>query len=104
MTQHIFFTLNSAKITHENQIKVNALAEYMKANPDTKVIVTGYADKATGTAPYNMKLSRRRAEAVAAALTAAGISESRISVEAKGDTEQPFAEIVRNRVAIAVTH
>ncbi len=104
MTQHIFFTLNSSKITRENQIKVDALVEYMKANPETSVNVTGYADKATGTSPYNMKLSMRRAQAVAAALKAAGISESRITVDAKGDTEQPFAEIVKNRVAIAITH
>ncbi len=104
MTQHIFFTLNSSKITRENQIKVDALVEYMKANPETSVTVTGYADKATGTSPYNMKLSMRRAQAVAAALKAAGISESRITVDAKGDTEQPFAEIVKNRVAIAITH
>lgn len=104
MTQHIFFTLNSSKITRENQIKVDALVEYMKANPETSVNVTGYADKATGSSPYNMKLSMRRAQAVAAALKAAGISESRITVDAKGDTEQPFAEIVKNRVAIAITH
>lgn len=104
MTQHIFFTLNSSKITRENQIKVDALVEYMKANPETSVNVTGYADKATGSSPYNMKLSMRRAQAVATALKAAGISESRITVDAKGDTEQPFAEIVKNRVAIAITH
>ncbi len=103
MTQHIFFTLNSSKITRENQIKVDALVDYMKANPETKVTVTGYADKATGTSPYNLKLSRRRAEAVATALKAAGISADRIAVDAKGDSEQPFAEIAKNRVAIAIT-
>jgi len=103
MTQHIFFTLNSSKITRENQIKVDALVDYMKANPETKVTVTGYADKATGTSPYNLKLSRRRADAVATALKAAGISADRIAVYAKGDSEQPFAEIAKNRVAIAIT-
>ncbi len=103
MTQHIFFTLNSSKITRENQIKVDALVDYMKANPETKVTVTGYADKATGTSPYNLKLSRRRAEAVATALKAAGISADLIAVDAKGDSEQPFAEIAKNRVAIAIT-
>ena len=43
-----------------------------------------------------------RAESVADALRAAGISADRISVEAKGDTEQPFEVNNRNRVAIAI--
>lgn len=103
MVQDIFFAINSAAIDRENQSKVDALIEYLRANPEAKVTLTGYADKATGTAAYNMKISGRRAEAVANALKAAGISETRITTDAKGDTVQPFAEIVKNRVTIAVT-
>lgn len=103
MVQDIFFTINSSTIDKENQAKIDALVEYMRANPESKITVTGYADKATGSSAYNMKISKRRAEAVAAALNAAGISESRITVDAKGDTVQPFAEIVKNRVVIAIT-
>ncbi|WP_303427542.1 OmpA family protein, partial [uncultured Duncaniella sp.] len=84
------------------QPKVDDIIEYRKANPETKVVVTGYADKETGTAPYNMSLSKRRAEAVAAAIMKAGISADRISTAAKGDTVQPFEGRVKNRVAIAV--
>lgn len=103
MTQDIFFTINSSVINSDNQTKVDALIEYLKANPDSKVNLTGYADKATGSAAYNMKISQRRAEAVATALRNAGIAPSRISTEAKGDTVQPFDEVVKNRVAIAIT-
>ncbi|MDE6178529.1 MAG: OmpA family protein [Duncaniella sp.] len=103
MVQDIFFAINSAAIDSENRPKVDALIEYMRANPEAKAVVTGYADKATGTAAYNMKISERRAEAVASALRDAGISASRITSDAKGDTVQPFAEIVKNRVTIAVT-
>ena len=49
-----------------------------------------------------MKISRMRAESVADALRAAGISADRIIVDAKGDTQQPFEVNNRNRVAIAV--
>ena len=58
--------------------------------------------KAQAPPLYNMKISRMRAESVADALRAAGISADRISVDAKGDTEQPFEVNNRNRVAIAI--
>ncbi len=102
MTQNVFFMINSSFIRKSEQPKVDDIIEYMKAKPETKVVVTGYADKETGTAPYNMSLSKRRAEAVAAAIMKAGISADRISTAAKGDTVQPFEGRVKNRVAIAV--
>jgi len=102
MTQDVFFTINSSFIRKSEQPKVEAIAEYMKANPDTKVVVTGYADKQTGTAAYNLKLSQRRAESVKAALVKAGIAADRIAAESKGDTVQPFEGMTKNRVAIAI--
>ncbi len=98
----VFFVINSSRVRGEEMAKVDELVSYMKANPAAKVVVTGYADKGTGTAAYNMKISRMRAESVADALRAAGISADRISVDAKGDTEQPFDVNNRNRVAIAI--
>lgn len=98
----VFFVINSSRVRGEEMAKVDELVSYMKANPAAKVAVTGYADKGTGTAAYNMKISRMRAESVADALRAAGISADRISVDAKGDTEQPFDVNNRNRVAIAI--
>ena len=48
-----------------------------------------------------MALSERRAKAVANALiNEYGIDSSRVSVDWKGDTEQPYAENDWNRVAI----
>ena len=73
----------------------------MKANPNATVKIVAYADKKTGTPAYNYTLSEKRAKAVAKALTDEyGISSNRISVEWKGDTEQPYAENDWNRVAI----
>lgn len=105
MTQNVFFLINSAKIRPEEMEKVVALSEFMKKNPGFNVTITGYADKETGTGPYNMKLSQKRAQGVAEALEATGIDASRIKVAADGDTVQPFAadEYTKNRVAICVT-
>lgn len=102
LVRDIFFTINSAKIRGVEQEKVAQLIAYMNQNPDAQVSITGYADKATGNATINMRISQKRAQAVATALQEAGISAARIIVDAKGDTEQPFAEIEQNRVSICI--
>ncbi|MEA4918609.1 OmpA family protein [Proteiniphilum sp.] len=97
----VFFRINSAKIDKGQQVSVYNTAEYLKSNPNAKVNIVAYADKQTGTPAYNFALSEKRARAVADALTNEyGISSSRISIDWKGDTEQPYAENDWNRVAI----
>lgn len=98
----IFYAIRETTITKSEQSKVDNLINFLKANPDTKVTVTGYADAGTGNASINMRYSQERAENVAKALTNAGISADRITVDAKGDTVQPFSENDKNRVSIAI--
>lgn len=58
-----------------------------KSHPDLKVSIRAHADR-SGSDDYNMKLSRRRAEAVLARLAAAGISQERLYiVEAVGENK-----------------
>ena len=97
----VFFRINSAKIDKGQQVSVYNTAEYLKANGNAKVNIVAYADKQTGTPEYNFALSEKRARAVADALTNEyGISSDRISIDWKGDTEQPYTENDWNRVAI----
>ncbi len=63
------FTINSAKISSMEMVNVYNIAQWMKANPDANVVIKGYADKDTGTAAYNLKLSERRAQNVYNVLT-----------------------------------
>lgn len=99
----VFFRINSATIDRQQQISVYNTAEYLKSNPNATVQIVAYADRQTGTPDYNMKLSERRAKAVADALTSQySVDSSRISLEWKGDTEQPYAENDWNRVAIFI--
>lgn len=104
MRRDVFFLINSASIRPDEAAKVAELAAYLKANPQLRVTVTGYADAQTGTDAINDRLSRRRAEAVAKALTAEhGIEAGRIAVDSKGSRVQPFAENDKNRVTVCVT-
>ena len=95
------FSLNSAKITSMEKVNVYNVAQWMKDNPDQNVTIVGYADKDTGTAEYNMGLSKRRAEAVRSALVNEyGINPDRLSVSAEGSNVQPYDVNNWNRIVI----
>ena len=103
LRRDIFFTINSTRIVAKEMTKVDDIANFLKANPNAKVSITGYADKGTGNATINRSLSQRRAAVVVRTLKEKyGISESRITSDFKGDTEQPFAENNKNRVSICI--
>ena len=96
----IYFRINSAVIDKNQVINVYNIAEYAKSNTETITLV-GYADRQTGNPAYNLALSKRRAEAVADMLVKKyGISRDRIKIDWKGDTVQPYAENVWNRIVL----
>ena len=104
LTRDVFFKISTIKITKDEMYKVAEVARYMKTNPSTKVTVTGYADKGTGTMKINLRLSAQRAEAVANALiNEYGIASDRITVKSMGEVEdQPYPTPAQNRVAICI--
>jgi len=102
LRRDIFFTIGKTIIRKNQQQKINDVVEYMKANPEAKVNVTGYADAGTGNDRINDRLAAGRADAVVKALKKAGISASRISYDSKGARVQPFADNDSNRVSIVI--
>lgn len=99
----VFFALNSTKVTDVEMIKIKEVADYLKANPKAKVSVSAHADKGTGTASINKRISEKRAKVVTDYLiNKFGISTDRISSEALGDIEQPFTDNSMNRVCICI--
>jgi len=97
-----FFKINSAELSQRNKILLDYVAEEINDTPAGKTFtVSGYADKETGTAAYNMKLSERRAQAVADYLESKGVKADRLVVKGYGSTVQPFSgNIENNRVVI----
>lgn len=104
MRRDIFFKINTTNITGDELTKVAAIADFLKSHPDSKVTITGYADKGTGSLQLNLRLAAKRAEAVAQVLrTQYGISNDRMTVKSMGEAEhQPYPDPVQNRVAIAI--
>ena len=100
----VFFRLNSSVIDANQEGNIFNTSEYAKEyNLPIKVI--GFADKNTGTSDYNYGLSERRAKAVAKRLTEKyGIPTERISIEWKGDAQQPYEINNWNRLVIMDTN
>lgn len=101
---NVFFKINKTVAEAQEYAKIKELAEYMKKYPESKVTLSGYADKGTGNARINLRLSEGRVNYVANCLrNEFGIEAERIFTEFKGDTVQPFADNDSNRVTICVT-
>ena len=82
----IFFEVGKANvIASRDMLSVKALAQ-LAIEKNASVLVTGYADK-SGNADANMKLSERRAQAVADELVRLGVNRQRIEVVAAGGVD-----------------
>ncbi|MCR4603398.1 MAG: OmpA family protein [Prevotella sp.] len=103
LRRDVFFTINSSRIDPTETQKIVDVVNYLNANPNAKVTITGYADKGTGNAQINERLGKNRAKVVTDRLVKQyKIDPARIITDSKGDTEQPFAENDKNRVSICI--
>lgn len=96
----IFFKIGKSQISEEGMVNLKLIAKVMKANPNTKYKVAGYADKGTGSVKGNQTLSEKRAQAVYDALIAEGVNASQLEKVAMGGTDPMFGNPALNRVVI----
>jgi peptidoglycan-associated lipoprotein len=86
--QDVFFDFDMSVLRDDGKAALNQNVAWLKAHPDTKVIVEGHAD-ARGTNEYNLALGERRARAVRDYLVTVNIDPGRISIISYGE-ERPF--------------
>jgi len=99
---NVYFEFDRASLTPEGRQVVDAVAQAAKAEPSLQIQLVGKADL-VGTDPYNIALSRRRADTVRGALRADGIDVGRIQERWVGFHEPPVPTAAgvrepRNRV------
>ena len=103
--ENLFFKFNSRVVeTASQEENLARLADYLKKNPQAKVVVSGYADNASGTDAINDEVSKQRAINVANNLiNKYGVDPNRLMVKWYGSKVQPFTETWKNRVVILNT-
>jgi outer membrane protein OmpA-like peptidoglycan-associated protein len=88
----IHFDFDSATIRPESNEHLDALYDGLRSSTSTAVTVIGHTSS-EGSDEHNEKLSKRRAEAVAAAVIARGVKAERVSAQGRGE-KQPIADNV----------
>lgn len=84
MPQDILFATDSSQISPALRSDLAALARNLMQYPNSIVEVQGHTDN-TGSADYNLSLSRSRAASVASVLFANGVSSSRVVTVGHGE-------------------
>ena len=79
MPFQVFFATGQSSLDDKAQAAVQQAAQWLLANADVKIALSGYVD-ATGSADVNAELAKQRAQAVAKALTDAGVAAERIEL------------------------
>lgn len=102
LQQTVFYTISSSTLEGENAQKINAVAQWLNQHPTATATIDAYSDRGTGNSRVNARVSEARANAVRAALVAAGIKADRLTVKSHGDLEQPFSNNDENRCVIIV--
>ena len=99
----VFFNLDKSVIASQKDlVNVRALAQYAKDN-NSNLLITGYADSATGTPKHNQGLSERRANTLADELVKMGISRDNIKTVGKGGVDDLSPISFNRRATVQVT-
>jgi OOP family OmpA-OmpF porin len=92
----VFFDWDKDVITPQGMQVVQQAANAYRSGTPVQIQVTGYTDR-SGTAGYNQRLSERRANNVARALTGLGVPREQMIVSGRGENDNrvPTAAGVR---------
>lgn len=84
----VYFDYDAYEIRAEDTRVLEANAEWLRANPDSLVLIEGHTDE-RGTSEYNLSLGERRAAAAMSYLLTRGIPARRMVAISYGE-ERPF--------------
>lgn len=88
----IAFPINKSVVSNETRVNLSLFAELIRhGDPNEVYVITGYADKATGNAAINERLSRERAQAVYDCLiNEFDVNPKQLRIDYKGGVENMF--------------
>lgn len=81
----VTFPIDRWVLSNKDKVNLEFLAATLKANPNMKYTVTGYADRGTGSVKRNIFLARKRSEVIYSYLVnECGVSESQLTKDSQG--------------------
>ena len=98
----VYYNINSSTLQPKDKVVLKAVAKAIKANEGRKYIITGYADSETGTAAFNAKLRKARAEQVYDALVSYGVSPDQLEQKTSDAKLDRFGSYVLDRAATII--
>lgn len=80
----VLFETDRAELLPGSEPALDRLVAFLEDNPDRQLLIEGYTDS-TGADSYNQALSKRRADAVRAALVDKGVDRVRLTARGLGE-------------------
>ena len=85
------FVIDKVKVVNRERVNLNVVAEMIKATPEQKYLICGYADKYTGSVERNIWLAENRAKNVFKILTKEfGVPAEQLILDDKGGVDNMF--------------
>ena len=81
----ILFKTGSSTLEQTAKTNIQGMAKVLNNYPDTNILIEGHTDS-DGTDDFNLKLSERRAKAVADYAASIGVKASRITTVGRGES------------------
>jgi peptidoglycan-associated lipoprotein len=79
----VYFNYDSSELTSQDYQTLQAHAQFLMANANSRVALTGHTDE-RGTREYNMALGERRAKAVESFLVTTGVNPNQLEAVSYG--------------------
>jgi outer membrane protein OmpA-like peptidoglycan-associated protein len=85
------FVIDKVEVVNRERVNLGVVAAMMKATPNQKYLICGYADKHTGTVARNIWLAEHRSKNVYKILTEEfGVPASQLVLDDKGGVENMY--------------
>lgn len=85
------FVIDKVEVVNRERVNLGVVAAMMKATPEQKYLITGYADKYTGTVERNIWLAENRAKNTFKVLTEEfGVPASQLILDDKGGVDNMY--------------
>ena len=95
------FGMGSRALTPKEKTRLDLMADMIKNGPKDRVYhLAGHADKETGSANFNQKISDKRAKAAYDYLVKKGVNPDQLTYKGYGAEENPFSVQKANRVVV----